>query len=124
MPAIPPTSEGVARGDDVRGAHAKTSSGHSSTDVLEAWPHLVDRRVVVAGNVDGVVVVIQSFLSALTCAVSSRRDLLLQRGDLAVLESELPVDRARERGVSLCGQTRLLVHADESITESPARLPQ
>jgi hypothetical protein len=85
---------------------------------------VVDRRVEVAGNVDGVVVVIQSFPSSLTCAVSPRRDLLLQRSDLAVLESELPMDRAREREVSLCGQTRLLVHADESITESPARVPE
>jgi hypothetical protein len=59
---------------------------------------------------------------ALTCAVSPRRDRLLQRGDLTVLEGELSLDRARESGMSLGGHTRLLVLADESITESPARL--
>jgi hypothetical protein len=59
---------------------------------------------------------------ALTCAVAPRRELLRQQGDLAVREGELPLDRARERGMSRGGHTRLLVHTDESITESPARL--
>jgi hypothetical protein len=51
------------------------------------------------------------------------RDLLLQQGDLAFLKGEITLGQRRERSTNLGGQTRLLVHADDSITGSLRGLP-